>query len=447
MNRRMTALLLAAALALGLCGMSVFAADPEETAAASSEELTIGETEDAPEETADAAPAEPADPVPEEDGAEEETDLPAQVEVVPDPVGSVSFANLDSRLRENNFNILALEETIVSLESLDYERMQEDLRKALNQIAKAQWTLDNIGESTAASSLQSSYDALRSSFDELKDGELQDDNAAIIRQLENAQDQIVMAAESLYVALVELEMNDQTLDRSLTALDRTIQELELRYDLGQISALTLQTGKAGRTSLVSGQQTLRMNIANYKTQLEMLIGAEQTGAIRLQALPQVTGQQLAAMDLEADLAAAKEASYELFAAGRTLADAKDDYIDGISGRTPQSYLYVCAEHTWEAAQYTYNATIQSYELKFRTLYNQVKDYQQVLEAAKTSLAVEQAEYASMQLKYDQGSISKNKLLDAQDEVSAAQDQVNSAAIDLFSAYNNYRWAVEHGILN
>lgn len=447
MNRRMTALLLAAALALGLCGMSVFAADPEETAAAPAEEQTIGGAEAAPEEASGEVQADPDSAAPAEADPEETEDLTAQVEVVPDPVGSVSFANLDSRLRENNFNILALEETIASIEALDYERMQEDLRKALNQIAKAQWMLDSFGESAAASSLQSSYDALRSSFDDLKDGEIQDDNAAIIRQLENAQDQIVMAAESLYIALVELEMNDQTMDRSLTALDRTIQELELRYELGQISALTLQTGKAGRTSLVSGQQTLRMNIANYKTQLEAMIGAEQTGAIQLQALTQVTDQQLAAMDLEKDLAAAKEASYELFAAGRTLADAKDDYLDGISGRTPLSYLYVQAEHTWEAAQHTYNATLQNYELKFRTLYNQVKDYQQVLEAAKTSLAVEQAEYASMQLKYDQGNLSKNKLLDAQDEVSAAQDKVDSAAIDLFSACNNYRWAVEYGILN
>ena len=37
--------------------------------------------------------------------------------------------------------------------------------------------------------------------------------------------------------------------------------------------------------------------------------------------------------------------------------------------------------------------------------------------------------------------------DAKDKVSEAQDKVDGAAIDLFSAYNNYRWAVDHGILN
>ena len=39
------------------------------------------------------------------------------------------------------------------------------------------------------------------------------------------------------------------------------------------------------------------------------------------------------------------------------------------------------------------------------------------------------------------------LLDAEDSVAEAQDTVSSAEIDLFTAYNNYCWAVERGILN
>ena len=33
------------------------------------------------------------------------------------------------------------------------------------------------------------------------------------------------------------------------------------------------------------------------------------------------------------------------------------------------------------------------------------------------------------------------------DLADAEEAVSSAAIDLFSAYNTYRWAVEHGILN
>ena len=368
-------------------------------------------------------------------------------------MGSISFTNLEHRLRENNLNLLALEESIQAIEAIDYEKMTDDIRKQINQIAQAQWGMitgipGGIG-SIAASSMDAAYDSLRDTFDDLKDGKIQEDNAAVIRQLENAQEQIIMAAESLYVALVDLELNDSALDRQLTALDRTIQEMELRYELGHISSQTLRQTQASRTALVSGQQTLEMNISNYKAQLEMLIGAEQTGNIQLQGLPQVTSQQLEEMDLEADLAAAKEVSYDLFAAQRTLEDAQEDFKD--AGKdynyNEKKYQYVSAQHTWESAQYTYQATLQSFENSFRSLYLQVKDYKQVLDAARTALAVEQDNYSVAQLKHSQGSLSDNGLLEAEDKVKSAQETVEGAEVDLFTAYHNYRWAVDYGILN
>jgi outer membrane protein TolC len=258
-----------------------------------------------------------------------------------------------------------------------------------------------------------------------------------------------MAGEATYVVLSAMETQEGALQRQLAALDRTVEEMELRYQLGQVSALQLSETKAGRTSLVSGLETLQMNIKNYKYQLEMLLGAEQTGEIALGAVPAVTEKQLAAMDLEADLESAKEKSYELYDAEQTLEDARDDYKDQGSsyGYNEKKYQFRVAQHTWQAAQLTYNNAVQNYELKFRTLYAQVKDYQQIWEAAKVSLNCQQEDYTASELKYQQGTISKNALLSAKDDLTEAEEKVQSAANDLFSAYNTYCWAVENGILN
>ncbi len=443
MKRKIIAVILAGTLALG--GAAALAADGSAQGTAAREPGGVSVPERA-EPAPDASAPEAGEPAGASAQAEGEP-VPEAEPPVPDQVGTVSFANLDSRLRENNFTMLSLSENIAAIESLDYEKMTGDLRDSINGLAKAQWLMTNAGSSFSANALQSSYDSLRDAFEDLRDGKIQEDNQAVIRQLKNAQDQMVMAAESLYVALAEMENSDASLGRQLAALDRTLTELDLRYDLGQVSALTVEEARGGRTALVSGRDTLRMNITNYKFQLEQMIGAELTGEIRLQALPQVSGEELAAMDLEAGLASAKEASYSLFAARRTLDDARDDYIDGIQGVAESSYQRAQAEHLWQAAQYTYSSTVQSFENSFRTLYNQVKDYQQVLKAARTALAVEKDSCAAAQLKYDQGTLSQNKLLEAQDEVTQAQEKVDSAAVDLFSAWNNYRWAVDYGILN
>lgn len=464
-DRRTIAAILAAALTLTMCGVSAVAdgeadssAAPDSSASAQADQAdssaAVGGTPEDASSGDTAADSSQTGKAGEDQAAQDTQDSqteehPEPEIITPDAVGTVSFANVSRRLRENNLSVLSLEENINAIKAIDYDKMTDDIRKKLNGIADYQWYLIMKDQSIAAQSLSSSYNSLKESFDDIRDGKLQEDNEAVIRQLENAQDQVAMAGESLYIALTEMELNGQTLSRSITALDRTIKELNLRYDLGQISALTLEQTKAGRTSALSGQETLTMNIGTYKTQLEQMIGAELTGKIKLQGLPQVTAQQLAAMDLDKDLAAAKEASYTLFAAQRTLDDARDDFKDTAEDYMYNTgkYQYVTAQHQWQAAQYTYNAAVQSFETSFRTLYLQVKDYQQVLQAAKTALATEKDNFAAAQKKHDLGNLSDNALADAKDKVSEAQDKVDGAAIDLFSAYNNYRWAVDHGILN
>lgn len=155
------------------------------------------------------------------------------------------------------------------------------------------------------------------------------------------------------------------------------------------------------------------------------------------------------MDEQADLESAKQASYALLSAQRTLEDAQETYEDALDkyGKNSTKYQLTQAKHTWQAAQLTHQSTIRNFEMSFRTLYRQVKDDKQVLEAAKVSLEFQRESYAAAELKYEQGRISKNALLDAADQVSTAEEKVESAALDLFVAYNNYRWAVDHGILN
>ena len=124
-------------------------------------------------------------------------------------------------------------------------------------------------------------------------------------------------------------------------------------------------------------------------------------------------------------------------------DKTRDAYNGLGSYTPSlEYKY-----GWPAAQYTYQNAVRSYELKFRSLYAQVGDYRQVLEAAKVTLESKQASCQASELKYQQGTISKNALLTAREEVSDAGAAVQNAENNLFTAWNNYRWAVEKGILN
>lgn len=449
MKKRIGALILALTLVLSLCAVSALADEQKAEQQASSETgegSGEGEQPSGAEAVETAEDAETTEPV-----SLAGPDGDTETEYVPDALGQVSFANLERRMRENNLNLLALQENRTAVENMDYEKLSDYLRDQMNELSDYMWgmTIGGGGETYTYAMMKQSYDAMDEQFEAIKDGELQKDNAGVAHQLQNLQDQIIMGGESMYVALNSMELQEKDLQRQLTALNRTVEEMRLRYQMGQISALQLQQTEAGRTSLVSGLETLRMNIQNYKTHLELMLGAELTGEITLGAVPAVRAEQLEGMDLEKDLALAKERSYELYAAEQNLKDAKEKFNDKgeLYNYNEKNPLYIAEKHGWKAAQYTYDAAVQDYELRFRVLYAQVGDYAQILEAAKVSLACEQSACAAAKMKYEQGTISKNELLKAEDSLSTAEGKVESASTDLFTAYNNYRWAVERGILN
>ena len=394
------------------------------------------------------------------------------VQTTPDAAGTLSFENLGARMKEKSYALLALEESIALVESTDYEKVEQELRDGLNEIADAQWKMTALGSagamahdassatqaaigtvgaavgSLANQSLQTQYDALREQFDAVRDGELQKDNAGVVHQLKNMEDSTIQMAQSAYITLLGLEEQSAALARQDAALDRTLAELELRYQLGQISTMTLEQAKAGKIQLESGKATLDMNITALRRQLNAMVGEELTAPLTLGALPAVTAEQLSAMDVEKDLEKAKAASYDLYAAKKTLDDADEEYDDSgaKSYYNERDYKKVQARHKWQSAQYTYNATVQKYELTFRSLCDKVKDCAQILSAAKVSLECERSDLAAAQLRYEQGTISENALHTAEDELYTAQDTVSGAERDLFTAYNNYRWAVDYGLL-
>ena len=381
----------------------------------------------------------------------DETAAEETAQTAPDAAGTLRFENLSARMKTGYYTVMSLEENIAAIECIDYDKMYEDLRDGLNQIAEAQWMMLQIpgaGETYTYKSLQDQYDTLRKTFDDIKDGKLQQDNADLVRQLRDAENQLLMAGQTLYINLLGLEDQSTALTRQTAALDRTIEEVKLRYELGQVSAMTLQQTEAGKARVESGKAAIDAAVAQLRRQLNAMTGEELTAPLTLNALPEVTAEQLASMDVEKDLEKAKAVSYDLYAAKLTLEDADEEYKDkaGDLGYNEDNYEYIAVKHRWQAAQYTYNAAVQSFELSFRSLYDSVQSYASALNAAKVSLECERSDLAAAQLRYEQGTISENALHTAEDELYTAQDTVSGAERDLFTAYNNYRWAVDYGLL-
>ncbi len=368
--------------------------------------------------------------------------------------GSVTLSVIEKAVLSNNLTVLGIEENIAMIDEIDYDELLDDLRKAINTLSDAEWALMSLSGTPYADSyrldqISSQSDTLNDQYDDIKSGKMQRDNDATVRMLRSTEKQLVMAAENLFMTQKGLELTDSGLERQLAALGRTGKELNLRYQKGQISRLALSEYENGVTQLKSGKETLEMNISLLSMQLRNLLGTDLGRALVLKEPSLPSGRLLAAMSLEDDLATAKKNSYQLYDARKSYLEAEKDWKDVRYdyGDKPDGDDYRRGEHQWKNAQYTYDATVNSFELSFRGLYYKVKDCEQIITAAQSAQATAEKQYQAAKLKAEYGQISQNELLKAADDLSEAKDKVKSAGYDLISAYNNYRHAVNDGIIN
>lgn len=410
------------------------AAAAGETTTQAADSAQTGTTGEKPTEQDAAAEQTPSGETAGETTADAETAKPEEPEQTPaEPAETMlQFKDIEELVKKKNLSYMALEDNISAMSQL--EDMVENLRNGIARIQSQIAMLDPATDAAAIAMLEMQQAEMQQALSSVS-GMTQDTS-----QMEAGCKQMILGAQSLFIALAGMEQQETALERQLASLDRTLQEMEVREKHGQVSKLQLMEVQSGRTSLVSGLSTLRMNISNYKMQLEQMVGDEMTGKTPLGPVPAVTEEELNALKLEENLKTAVKNSLDLQAAA-----AARDKLDHMVATDP--LMSGAVADMRNGANHSYDAARQQVELKVRSLYAQLQDSRQIVAAAGTALKCEELSYQAMELKYQQGTISKNALLTAEDELKTAQEALQTAKQELFSTYNNYCWAVKHGVTN
>ena len=422
MKQKFTAWLLVLAL---VSAIAVSAVATETTQQTPSETTTTVTPETATEPAAEAAGDVAAD------SAEEILDQAPVIPVEEASANMVMFADLASMVKKNSPSYKAVQANAGAIDDAADQVSAMKLRLAtveanLAALNKAELTAD---EQKELAKLQAEKAQLQSGISGLSSMASQDTS-----QLTGSANLLILGCETMYITLVGLEIQEDALVRQLAALDRTIAELKVRQEGGQVSKLQVMEAESGRASLVSGLTTLRMNMTNLRMQLENMLGEKITGTIAVGSLPRVTSEQLSAIDLEKDLKQVLRRNPDIQAA-----ESQEDSLFN-SGMTGDLW-----DSMSDAADYGVKSAKLQAEMKFRSLYAELMDCRQVLTAAQGALEVEQLAYQAAELKFHQGAISKNVLLTAADELQTAKEAVLTAENNLFSTYNEYTWAVKCGI--
>lgn len=411
--------------------------------------------------------------------------------------GTLAFSQIGERVKANNLTLKAAQESLKQAKAMDWNDVIDEMEDAIdnldiqisqllngstNQLATANAALtasldkvsvsgekiENLGDvinsainvsmlktlaqygQMQAESLKSTKESLEDQLDDLKE-QKQDYQKTLKdteRQIGYAADQTISGAESLYLTILSTQLQlDGLKNNTLASTQRSLKEIELRYQLGQVSKLTLTQVQNGYESLASSITSLENTVSTLYSSLQSLMGDVPTGKLRLLDTPSVTANELSYLNYASDLAKAKENSYTLYTADRAVEDAEDAMNDARRDEGKNSYQYKMAEYAYQSSIYKKDAVVASFEASFLNLYKAIAPAQTALAAKQSALAYEQQMYAVAEKKYQLGNLSANALQDAKDTLDSAQRDVEAAQLDLFTAYHSYDQAVKLGLVS
>lgn len=411
--------------------------------------------------------------------------------------GTLAFSQIGERVKANNLTLKAAEESLKQAKAMDWddaidemedaidnldiqisqlltgskaqlEKAQADLATSLNGISVTGGNLTGLKEviqntvtlstlsslsqysQMQAASLKASKESLEDQLDDLKE-QKQDYQKTLKdteRQIDYAADQTISGAESLYLTILSTQLQlDGLKNNTLASTQRSLKEIELRYQLGQVSKLTLTQVQNGYESLASSITSLENTVSTLYSSLQSLMGDVPTGKLRLLDTPSVTANELSYLNYASDLSKAKENSYTLYTADRAVEDAEDAMNDARRDEGKNSYQYKMAEYAYQSSIYKKDAAVASFEASFLNLYKAIAPAQTALAAKQSALAYEQQMYAVAEKKYQLGNLSANALQDAKDTLDSAQRDVDAAQLDLFTVYHSYDQAVKLGLVS
>lgn len=411
--------------------------------------------------------------------------------------GTLAFSQIGERVKANNLTLKAAQESLKQAKAMDWDDAIDEMEDAIdnldiqisqllngstNQLATANAALtasldkvsvsgekiENLGDvinsainvsmlktlaqygQMQAESLKSTKESLEDQLDDLKE-QKQDYQKTLKdteRQIDYAADQTISGAESLYLTILSTQLQlDGLKNNTLASTQRSLKEIELRYQLGQVSKLTLTQVQNGYESLASSITSLENTVSTLYSSLQSLMGDVPTGKLTLLDTPSVTANELSYLNYASDLSKAKEKSYTLYTADRAVEDAEDAMNDARRDEGKNSYQYKMAEYAYQSSLYKKDAAVASFEASFLNLYKAIAPAQSALAAKQSALAYEQQMYAVAEKKYQLGNLSANALQDAKDTLDSAQRNVEAAQLDLFTAYHSYDQAVKLGLVS
>lgn len=294
--------------------------------------------------------------------------------------------------------------------------------------SKASDILNNISGSDDAQSVMSDAQAELSAkqLNQQADNNTEDSTTKSL-SYKQSEAQLVMTAKSYFIQYYSSQNELEEAKTRLSSLQSTLELTSAKVSAGMLTESDLRTAKKNVSDQESSVKKAEEAVEETRQKLIVMLGWSASDTPEIGALPEVTAEMVNGIDLEGDIAKAKENNYTLSINKKKLSNAKDS--DNIS---------------------VLNSTIEGNEksiaVSVNSAYQTLKNALMNLDTAKLSLSTEEKNMDTAERRYQAGLSTKYDYNQEKCTLSERQQAVKAAEYNLISAYMSYESYV-NGLAN
>lgn len=335
-------------------------------------------------------------------------------------VTTIEYGDLREWIKKGNFSYLQSAEA-QSLQSAPYEKMHETLKTEYEELMKMADSYKDDGDTDMQALYESNAKSIRRSMAQVQSTINRMNSSGQEKNMEDMADTLTASAQNLMYSYNQMKEKVAAEEKSLEALQADYDAACKKRAAGLIKDTELET-KAGelekkKNSLASMKEQQRQR----KEELLTLLGLSGQENVKIGTVPEPDLEAIRAVSVENDLETA-------ISNDPTWASEMLSKVKGTDNRELKK------ERIREAAE---NA-----EINLRAAYEDLQNALAKYEAAQSSFSAAQQEWDTVCKKQSAGMLSKNGYLTGEAGWLSGKAALNTAKLELASAYQTYLWQVQ-----
>ena len=334
-------------------------------------------------------------------------------------IKKVEYGNLRELIKAGNFSYLQSEDS-QNRRSESYEKMHETLKEEYDYLKKMADSYKDDGDTEMQALYENNAKNIRISMAQVQSTINRMNSASQEKTMEDMADTLTASAQNLMNSYNQMAANVAAMEKSVETAQSSYDAAVKKRSAGLIKDTELESEKSSLTRQQNSLASLKEQQSELKESLLTMLGLSGRIDVEIGTVPDPDMAAIRAVSVENDLQTA-------ISNDSTWGSEMKSKVTGTDNRELRK------QRISEAAQ---NAEI-SLRSTYENLQNAVSQY----EAAESAYSAAKQAWDTVQKKQAAGMLSKNTYLSGEASWLSGEAAMNTAKLNLVSAYESYIWQV------